>query len=159
MNWHTVYTSPIGPLTLVADECGLRQVHMGTPDELADPGTRDDEALGDATKQLREYFAGERTAFDLALATSGSDFQRSVWQELSRIGYGETISYSELARRIGKPGASRAVGLANGRNPLAIIVPCHRVIGVDGSLTGYAGGVNRKRQLLELEARTLLEHP
>jgi methylated-DNA-[protein]-cysteine S-methyltransferase len=105
-----------------------------------------------ARKQIGEYFAGTRRGFDLALDPSGTPFQVRVWTALREIAYGETISYGELARRIGTPSASRAVGAANGRNPISIIVPCHRVIGADGSLTGYAGGVDRKQSLLRLEA-------
>src|SRR5205085_6126956 len=115
------------------------------------PGTRDDAALAEAARQVREYFAGERTSFDLPLAPAGTDFDREVWAELAQVGYGRTISYGELADRIGRPGSARAVGAANGRNPIALIVPCHRVIGSSGALTGYAYGVDRKRALLELE--------
>ena len=105
---------------------------------------RDDDAFGDVVVQLDEYFAGTRTAFDLPMTLEGTDFQRRVWAELCAIPYGETISYGELARRVGNPKASRAVGLANGRNPVAVIVPCHRVIAADGSLGGYGGGLDRK---------------
>ena len=117
-------------------------------------GARDPSAaLGEARRQLTEYFAGARRAFDLPLAASGTPFQRRVWEALRRIPYGETISYGELARRIGKPTASRAVGAANGRNPIAIVVPCHRVIGADGTLIGYGGGLPVKEALLALERR------
>jgi methylated-DNA-[protein]-cysteine S-methyltransferase len=102
--------------------------------------------------QLGEYFAGERTDFDLRLAASGNAFERRVWRALEEIPYGETVSYGEVARRIGRPDGARAVGLANGRNPISIVVPCHRVIGANGSLTGYGGGIERKRFLLDLEA-------
>ncbi len=101
--------------------------------------------------QLEEYFAGERTSFDIPLAPEGAPFEREVWRALEEIPYGETVSYGEIARRVGQPTAARAVGTANGRNPIAVIVPCHRVIGADGSLTGYGGGLERKRLLLELE--------
>jgi methylated-DNA-[protein]-cysteine S-methyltransferase len=111
-----------------------------------------EEPFADVSRQLAEYFAGRRTVFDVPLAISGSPFQRRVWRALQDIPYGETISYGELARRIGVPSASRAVGVANGHNPISVIVPCHRVIGADGSLTGYGGGLERKRVLLELEA-------
>ncbi|WP_018500302.1 methylated-DNA--[protein]-cysteine S-methyltransferase [Parafrankia discariae] len=107
--------------------------------------------LQDAADQLAEYFAGRRTSFDLPLNPTGTDFQRKVWKALCDIPYAETISYGELAHRLGQPGASRAVGLANGRNPISIIVPCHRVIGANGSLTGYGGGLERKRHLLAFE--------
>jgi methylated-DNA-[protein]-cysteine S-methyltransferase len=111
----------------------------------------DDPVLAAARRQLERYFAGERTEFDLPLAPEGTEFQRAVWAGLGTIGYGETLSYGELADRIGRPNAQRAVGLANGRNPIAVIVPCHRVIGADGSLTGYGGGLDRKQRLLALE--------
>jgi methylated-DNA-[protein]-cysteine S-methyltransferase len=111
-----------------------------------------DAVLRAVSGQLEEYFAGERRAFDLPVRLAGSAFQRRVWEALSGIGYGETISYGELARRIGRPGAARAVGLANGRNPVSIVVPCHRVIGSGGALTGYGGGLERKARLLALEA-------
>jgi methylated-DNA-[protein]-cysteine S-methyltransferase len=109
--------------------------------------------LEETAGQLAAYFAGELTSFDIALTMDGSRFQRAVWNGLREIPYGRTISYGELARRIGQPSASRAVGLANGRNPIAIVVPCHRVIGANGSLTGYGGGIDRKRFLLSLEQR------
>jgi methylated-DNA-[protein]-cysteine S-methyltransferase len=114
---------------------------------------RDDAALQDAACQLAEYFAGTRRQFTLTRAPAGTEFQRRVWDELCRIPYGGTISYGELARRIGHPRAVRAVGLANGANPLAIVVPCHRVIGSNGRLTGYGGGLAIKQQLLDLERR------
>jgi methylated-DNA-[protein]-cysteine S-methyltransferase len=117
--------------------------------------TRDDGALAALRTQLQEYFDGERTEFDLPLAPEGTSFQRKVWNALCEIPYGKTMSYGELARHIGQPGAARAVGLANGSNPLPIVVPCHRVIGADGSLTGFGGGIGRKRWLLSHEARQL----
>jgi len=107
--------------------------------------------LAECARQVREYFEGARTSFDLPLAPDGTDFQRRVWREIARIPYGETISYSELASRAGAPGSARAAGAATGRNPLSIVVPCHRVVGSDGSLTGYAGGLHRKTRLLEIE--------
>jgi methylated-DNA-[protein]-cysteine S-methyltransferase len=112
---------------------------------------RDDNAFAAVRRQLEEYFAGERRVFDLPVAPPGTPFQQRVWTELQRIGYGETISYAELAARIGRPTAIRAAGAANGANPVSIIIPCHRVIGSDGSLTGYGGGLEAKRRLLELE--------
>ena len=112
----------------------------------------DPEALAPVVRQLEEYFAGERRTFDLALAPGGTPFQAQVWAELCRIPYGETLSYLQLAQRIGNPRAVRAVGLANGSNPIAIVIPCHRVIGADGSLTGYGGGLPTKRWLLGLES-------
>jgi methylated-DNA-[protein]-cysteine S-methyltransferase len=117
----------------------------------AEGAVRDGDPLREARRQLEEYFAGERREFSLTLEPAGTDFQRRVWQALRGIPYGATMSYGELARRIGNPRAVRAVGLANGANPISIIVPCHRVIGADGSLTGYGGGLERKRFLLALE--------
>jgi methylated-DNA-[protein]-cysteine S-methyltransferase len=119
-----------------------------------DPAWREDpEAapLAQCARQVREYFDGTRTTFDLPLAPEGSDFQRRVWKEIAAIPYGKTITYSELAARAGAPGSARAAGAATGRNPISIVVPCHRVLGADGSLTGYAGGLPRKTRLLELE--------
>ncbi|HEY5109667.1 MAG TPA: methylated-DNA--[protein]-cysteine S-methyltransferase [Acidimicrobiales bacterium] len=154
----TTVDSPIGPLTLMAR--GGRLTHLVMEDQAhattAPPGSvRDDDAFAEVSGQLDEYFAGRRTSFDVAMTLEGTDFQRRVWAELCAIPYGETISYGELARRVGNPKASRAVGSANGRNPVAVIVPCHRVIAGDGSLGGYGGGLDRKVRLLELEqART-----
>ena len=151
---HTLVDSPIGPLRLVArgeEITGLymeRQRHLPA-DEVF--GERVDDAFDTARAQLDEYFAGDRTEFDLPLRLEGSDFQRRVWAALAEIPYGRTVSYGELAARLGSPGASRAVGLANGRNPIAVIVPCHRVVAADGSLGGYGGGLERKRYLLDLE--------
>ena len=113
----------------------------------------DPAGFGDVIAQLEAYFAGELTEFDIVLDLEGTEFQKRVWAELLTIPYGQTRSYGEMARNLGKPGASRAVGLANGRNPVSIIVPCHRVIGADGSLTGYGGGLDRKTHLLDLEQR------
>jgi methylated-DNA-[protein]-cysteine S-methyltransferase len=158
MNTTLLYTrveSPIGELLLVGDGHALHGLHMqsgGTAVRIY-PGWRPaDEPFADARTQLAEYFAGERVDFDVPLAMAGTPFQRRVWRALRDIPYGETASYGEMARRLGRPSASRAVGLANGRNPIAVIVPCHRVIGSDGSLTGYGGGLERKRLLLDLEA-------
>lgn len=157
---HTVIESPIGPLTLIAQDGRLAGVLMEmtryTPEEqnrgeVVGPG--DEPVLDAAAAQLDAYFAGELTEFDLPLTMNGTGFQRTVWAGLQAIPYGQTISYGELARRIGQPSAFRAVGLANGRNPVSIVVPCHRVIGADGSLTGYGGGMERKRFLLGLEQR------
>lgn len=155
---HTQIDSPIGPVTLVADDGALVGVYMSEhrhhPDA-ATFGPRNATGLGPVIDQLGEYFAGQRTSFDLTMAPRGTAFQQRVWEQLRRIGYGETVSYGEIARRLGQPGASRAVGLANGRNPISIIVPCHRVVGSNGQLTGYAGGHERKRFLLDLEGATL----
>ena len=149
---YSTLTTPIGELMLTADDDGaLTGVYL--PNRLPDPAgwERDDELLADARRQLTEYFAGERTTFDLPLRPAGAPFQLRVWEALLRIPYGETASYGELARELGHPTAARAVGAANGRNPIAIVVPCHRVIGSNGSLTGYAGGLECKRALLDLE--------
>ncbi|HEV3094547.1 MAG TPA: methylated-DNA--[protein]-cysteine S-methyltransferase [Solirubrobacteraceae bacterium] len=147
--------SPIGELTITAEDGLLTGVHMHEQRHFpAIPASaqRDDAVLAPTVEQLQAYFAGELTAFELQLDLRGTPFQQRVWAELQEIPYGETISYGELARRVGNPKASRAVGLANGRNPVAIVVPCHRVIGADGSLTGYGGGLDRKVWLLEHEA-------
>lgn len=149
---HRVIDSPIGPLTLVAVDEGLVAIEFGrcagTQSNLTPGRLR---ILTVAAAQLREYFAGRRTEFDLPLAPTGTDFQRRVWRELQRIPYGERITYGEQARRLKRPSAARAVGAANGRNPLPIVVPCHRVVGSTGNLTGFAGGLAMKAQLLELE--------
>jgi methylated-DNA-[protein]-cysteine S-methyltransferase len=146
----TTISSPIGALRLtVADDGAVTRVGFGAGD------TSDDPRFEPLVTQLDEYFAGERTAFDLPLRQDGSAFEQRVWTELLTIPYGETASYGEIAARIGRPGMARAVGRANARNPIAIICPCHRVIGGDGSLTGYGGGLDTKRALLELEAGAL----
>ena len=154
--WLTV-ESPIGPLLLTADDDGITGLHMdgaahGPSHPRAD-GVEDAPRFAEARRQLEEYFAGDRTDFDLPLKPSGTPFQQEVWAALQTIPYGEVRSYGEIAAQIGRPSASRAVGLANGRNPIAVIVPCHRVIGASGSLTGYGGGLHRKRILLDLEAQ------
>ncbi|MFN6553357.1 methylated-DNA--[protein]-cysteine S-methyltransferase [Mycolicibacterium septicum] len=145
--------SPVGLLTLAGRDGKL--MHLRMVDQTYEPSREgweaDDTAFSDAADQLSAYFAGERTEFDLELDMVGTQFQRRVWEALQTIPYGETCSYGEIARQIGSPSASRAVGLANGHNPIGIIVPCHRVIGANGSLTGYGGGLDRKRALLELE--------
>ena len=151
---HTVVDSPYGALTLVATDGVLSGLYMTgqrhrPPEETF--GVPDPRPFGETVRQLDAYFAGALTAFDLPLRLHGTAFQREVWAELVRIPYGETRSYGELAGRLGKPGASRAVGLANGKNPVGIIVPCHRVIGASGSLTGYGGGLDRKQRLLAFE--------
>ncbi|MFD9793522.1 methylated-DNA--[protein]-cysteine S-methyltransferase [Streptomyces sp. NPDC059070] len=155
---HTVTDSPYGPLTLVAEDGVLSRLHMEgqrhRPDE-ATFGERDDGGpFPEVIRQLDAYFAGELTSFDLELDLRGTEFQRAVWEQLCRIPFGETRSYGELAEALGNPGASRAVGLANGKNPVGIIVPCHRVIGASGSLTGYGGGLDRKQRLLAFERGT-----
>ncbi len=146
--------SPVGTLTLAANDDGLHAIEFPRNRHPAD---RDGWLQGHhpvldlAARQLDDYFAAKRRAFDLPLAPRGTDFQRTVWMTLAGIGYGETISYAQLAQRVGRPTAMRAVGAANGRNPLPIILPCHRVIGADGSLTGFGGGLSTKQFLLELE--------
>lgn len=157
---HTIIDSPIGALTLVRNGAGLTGVfmqdHTPSPDE-ATFGERDDDAFADAVQQLGEYWAGERTRFELPLAPVGTDFQLRVWNGLLTVPYGETRTYGWIAEHIRQPTAVRAVGLANSRNPLSIIVPCHRVVGASGALTGYAGGVERKRFLLDHEAGATLD--
>ena len=150
----TTIDSPIGPLTLMARDGRLTHLVMEDQTHAVEPppgSRRDDDAFAEVILQLDEYFAGERTAFDVPMTLEGTDFQRQVWVQLCAIPYGETISYGELARRVGNPNASRAVGSANGRNPVAVIVPCHRVIATDGSLGGYGGGLDRKVRLLGIE--------
>lgn len=151
---YTTIESPIGELLLVGDGNTLSGLYMQDgrkPKRIAPSWTESAAPFADVRAQLQEYFAGERTTFDVALAPQGAPFEREVWRALEEIPYGETVSYGEIARRVGQPSAARAVGTANGRNPIAVIVPCHRVIGADGSLTGYGGGLERKRLLLELE--------
>jgi methylated-DNA-[protein]-cysteine S-methyltransferase len=147
----TTIPSPVGPLALTVDDDGaLTRIGFGAGD------VSDDARFDRVVTQLTEYFAGRRTDFDLDLRPDGgSRFERRVWAALLEIPYGETASYGEIATRIGHPGKARAVGRANGRNPIAIVCPCHRVIGSDGSLTGYGGGLENKRTLLDLEAGAL----
>ena len=153
MSYRTI-SSPIGELTVVERDGALVGLYMTDhkpAPHLETFGERDDDTLPQLDAQLGEYFAGERTSFDLPLAPTGTDFQQRVWAALRTIPYGETWSYGRLAEAVGQPGAARAVGLANGRNPISIVVPCHRVVGSSGKLTGYAGGVERKAFLLDLE--------
>ena len=155
---HTTFESPVGELLLVGARealCGLHMQDGRRPIAVGAAWEADEAPFAAAREQLEEYFAGERREFDLPLAPLGSEFQRRVWDGLLEIPYGETISYGELAREIGRPAAARAVGMANGQNPISIVIPCHRVIGADGALTGYAGGVERKRLLLEHESATV----
>ena len=147
MIFSTMFHSPAGTIVLEGDDRRLTRIGFGVP---AAPAG-DSAAAAAAAIQLEQYFAGERTSFDLDLELAGTPFERRVWDELRAVPYGETASYAEIARRIGRPSACRAVGRANGRNPIAVVVPCHRVIGSDGSLTGYAGGIEMKRALLDLE--------
>jgi len=156
MIWHDEMDTPIGLLRLVADEAGLREIWFSTGRHQRAPHPawiRAREPLAQARQQLEEYFAGVRQQFDLKLHPLGTPFQQEVWWELARIPYGATISYGELARRIQHPQAVRAVGAANGRNPLPIVLPCHRVIGANGSLTGFGGGLPTKQFLLSMESR------
>ncbi|MCE2560078.1 MAG: methylated-DNA--[protein]-cysteine S-methyltransferase [Acidobacteria bacterium] len=156
--YHDFHT-PIGTLRLVGDEDSIDRIDL--PNRAAEPPDPAwtpsngalPAALAEAKRQLGEYFDGKRREFDLPLALEGTEFQRCVWTELRRIPFGETISYGELATRIGKPTASRAVGAANGRNPVPVVVPCHRVIGGDGRLTGFGGGLPAKQALLDMERR------
>ena len=155
---HATLPSPIGPLTLVAEAGQLAalyldaQRHRPDDDSLGSPGDPDAAPFAAAARQLADYFAGQLTEFDLPLAPAGTDFQRRVWAALQTIPYGQTWSYAQLAEKIGNASAVRAVGLANGKNPIAVVIPCHRVIGADGSLTGYGGGLDRKRFLIDLES-------
>ncbi len=150
--------TPIGPMTVVASDAGLRAVlwpgddgRVRLPDQIVEDA--DHPIVAAASAQLTEYFAGERTGFDVPLDLIGTDFQRTVWRSLADIPFGETATYGEQADHIGRPTAARAVGSANGRNPVSIVLPCHRVVGADGSMTGFAGGVDTKRFLLDHEAR------
>jgi methylated-DNA-[protein]-cysteine S-methyltransferase len=164
LSW-SVLPSPVGDLLLTTD--GVRLIgmffspHKASHEQwdrcrAAGPADDGQPVLASARHQVEEYFAGTRTAFDLPLGAAGTGFQRRVWGALARIPYGQIVSYGAIARELGlPPGASRAVGLANGSNPISIIVPCHRVIGADGSLTGYGGGLERKRFLLDLERGSL----
>ncbi|BBY96570.1 methylated-DNA--[protein]-cysteine S-methyltransferase [Mycolicibacterium fallax] len=156
MTVYRIIDSPIGPLTLAGDDGVL--THLRMDDQTYEPDragwVRADDAFPDAVAQLAAYFAGELQEFDLPMELAGTDFQRRVWAALTTIPYGQTRSYGQIAEQIGSPQASRAVGLANGHNPISIIVPCHRVIGANGSLTGYGGGLDRKKTLLALERET-----
>lgn len=155
---HTVIDSPIGDLTLVTADGALAGLYLAEHRHRPDPATfgpHADSGFEQIREELDEYFDGVRTEFTVPLALVGTEFQRSVWAELRAIGYGTTRTYTELATSIGRPTAIRAVAAANGRNPVSIVVPCHRVIGSDGTLTGYAGGLDRKRFLLDRESRTL----
>jgi methylated-DNA-[protein]-cysteine S-methyltransferase len=154
---HTIIDSPLGELTLVFHDGALSGLYYPGHWYLPDPatfGVHAGSGFEDVEEQLAEYFAGERTSFELKTSTAGDAFQERVWERIARIPYGETTTYGELARELGDPAIARAVGGAVGRNPLSIVVPCHRVVGKDGKLTGYAGGLERKRLLLDLEAAT-----
>jgi len=150
--------SPIGRLLLYGTTRGLSGIFMTRQrhfDGKQDDWVRDDARWSGVARQLREYFDGKRRDFDIPLDVEGTEFQMKVWNALTKIPFGRTASYADIARKIGKPKAMRAVGMANGRNPVSIVVPCHRVIGADGSLTGYGGGLDRKKILLDLESRVL----
>jgi methylated-DNA-[protein]-cysteine S-methyltransferase len=153
----TTMPSPVGELLLTGEDGCLTGLYMPSDryarHAAANPGParRDDAGFAAARRQLEEYFAGERSSFGLPVAPAGTHFQQAVWRELQRIGYGTTITYAELAARIGRPTAIRAAGAANGANPVSIVIPCHRVIGSNGTLTGYGGGLEAKRFLLDLE--------
>ena len=151
MIFHCQMNTPIGPMTLTKEGDALTAAYLENLVPAIE-GTRDPKAFADETRQLEEYFAGERTRFDLHLAPRGTPFQESVWKALVTIPFGRTASYGEIARKVGRPDASRAVGAANGKNPIAIIVPCHRIIGASGALVGYAGGLPRKKWLLAHES-------
>ncbi len=151
---YTSMDSPIGELLLLGDEQAVHGLYMQDgrkPTRIASDWENNPAPFTDVQEQLDEYFDGRRTEFDVSLVMDGNPFERRVWSALREIPYGETVSYGEIARRVERPSAARAVGMANGRNPIAVIVPCHRVIGADGTLTGYGGGLERKQLLLELE--------
>lgn len=156
-NAYATMPSPVGELLLMAGDGRLTGLYLPSDGHArhagAHPGAapRDDAALAAVRRQLEEYFAGERSSFDVPVAPAGTPFQQDVWAELQRIGYGTTITYAELAARIGRPTAIRAAGAANGANPVSIVIPCHRVIGSNGTLTGYGGGLEAKRFLIDLE--------
>jgi methylated-DNA-[protein]-cysteine S-methyltransferase len=156
MRSYDTMKSPCGGILLAASESGLTGIYFNRQkyhprrgaDWKLDPKHP---VLKEAKRQLKEYFAGKRRRFSIALDPQGTPFQRSVWRQIAKVGFGETVSYGELARRAGRPGSARAAGVATGRNPIGIVVPCHRIVGANGSLTGYAGGLDRKRALLALE--------
>lgn len=151
MSYET-YNTPIGDITIADNGTAITHIHFGRPDDLTDLGTQLATELTDrAFAQLTEYFAGTRTDFDLPLCPKGTEFQQKIWRALQTVPYGETRTYGEIAAQTGNPKASRAVGMANHHNPIAIVIPCHRIIGKNGTLTGYAGGLDIKQTLLHLE--------
>ena len=156
MTFFSRYASPLGELVLTGSEAGLTglyfTIHRSVPFRCQDTWRHDERRFHRVREQLAAYFAGELTEFDLPLAPQGTMFQRHIWNALRSIPYGETLTYGVLAQRLGNPNAARAVGAANGHNPISIIIPCHRLIGTNGALTGYAGGIENKRKLLLLEA-------
>ncbi len=158
MKQYCYYQSPIGRLLLIGEQGLLEEIHFPNSADHAvieDNWHHDEECFADVLQQLEEYFAGDRRSFKVKMRLKGTDFQRRVWQELRQVPYGETASYGEIAERIDNPKACRAVGGANGKNPIPIIVPCHRIIGNDGSLTGFGGGLELKKKLLRIEKITL----
>ena len=151
---YAIMDSPLGSLTIASSERGLVSVQFGL--NMPADGLIDDAANREVVEQLQKYFERKRTHFDLPLDLQGTPFQLAVWNELLKIPYGSTCSYIDIARSLGRPGAARAVGMANHENPIAVVIPCHRVVGSDGSLTGYAGGLHLKQQLLGIETQTQL---
>jgi methylated-DNA-[protein]-cysteine S-methyltransferase len=149
---YTYVDTPIGALLVAGEADSIVEIHFAGAKPKAD-WRRDDDSLADAASQLHAYFDGKLRAFDLPLKTDGTEFQQTVWRALREIPYGETTTYSTIAKQIGKPAAVRAVGAANGANPIPIVIPCHRVIGASGSMTGFGGGIDVKKRLLALEAR------
>lgn len=145
--FYYTFVSNVGEITVTSDENYIKAVHFGR----SEYETKLTPLISEAVNQLREYFKGDRKIFTVPLKPDGTDFQQKVWKALTEIPYGQTTSYGEIAGKIGKPGGARAVGNANNKNPIAIMIPCHRVIGANGSLTGYAAGLNIKKQLLSLE--------
>jgi methylated-DNA-[protein]-cysteine S-methyltransferase len=159
MKHYGFYESPYGQMLLVAGHDGLSGVYFDAQKYYPsiDPDWRPDEAhflIAQARRELAEYFAGERKLFEIAIAPEGTIFQRAIWRAIASVRFGETLTYGQLAQSAGYPGQARAAGAATGRNPLTIIIPCHRIVGANGALTGYAGGLDRKRALLGLESRT-----
>ena len=150
---YAVMSTPLGGLTLASTEKGLVSIRFGT--EVPQDGLIDDKSNEIFVRQIQEYFQGARTRFDFPLDFQGTPFQMAVWRELLQIPYGQTRTYGDIAKKLGKPAAARAVGMANHDNRIPIVIPCHRVVGHDGSLTGYAGGLHFKRQLLNIESRKL----
>ena len=162
MNYYSELQTPVGPVTMVSDGTSITAISMRAAADVAGRSTEwieDDARLDECRAQLTAYFAGELREFSLPLAAHGTPFQKRVWAALRRIPFGETRSYGALAASLGHPGSARAVGAANRTNPIGIVVPCHRVIGADGTLTGYAGGIERKKFLLEHEAALAVTLP
>lgn len=157
--FYDLFPGPFGQMLLVANDVGLAGVYFDRQKYIPRLGaswrhTPDHDMLRETRRQLREYFAGDRREFRLLLDPAGTPFQRSIWKSIAAVPYGQTVTYAQLARSAGFPDSPRAAGTATGRNPISIIVPCHRIVGTDGSLTGYAGGIMRKRALLKLESGT-----